>query len=95
MDSNEKAGPAVKKPQQNKSVGLSRRLHFPEDEHHIPWLSRLLDAYAVADTGVVTALRDAVKKKNKKLACSKGCDAVAGRRTSRSVLMSLRGFIGS
>jgi len=63
----------AKKPQQNTAVGLSRRLHFPEDEKRIPWLSRLLDAYAVVDTGVAIALRNAEKKEKKKLACSKGC----------------------
>jgi Fe-S-cluster containining protein len=33
----------------------------------------LLDAYAVADTGVAIAIRDAEKKHKKKLACGKGC----------------------
>lgn len=63
----------AKKPQQNKVVGLSRRLHFPDDEKRVPWLSRLLDAYAVVDTGVAIAIRNAEKKEKKKLACSKGC----------------------
>jgi len=64
----------VKRHQQKPSAGLSRRLRFPEDEQRIPWLSRLLDAYAVVDTGVAVALRDAEKKEKKKLACSKNCD---------------------
>lgn len=64
----------MKIPQQKTSVGLSRRLRFPDDEQRIPWLSRLLDAFAVVDTGVAIALRNAEKKENKKLACSKGCD---------------------
>jgi Fe-S-cluster containining protein len=64
----------VKKSQQKTSVGLSRRLRFPDDELRIPWLSRLLDAFAIADTGVAIALRDAAKKEHKKPACSKGCD---------------------
>ena len=33
----------------------------------------LLDAYAIADTGIAIALRDAEKKQKKKLACGKGC----------------------
>ncbi len=75
MDNTEhEAGRAVKKPRQKPSGGLSRRLHFPDDEKRIPWLPALLDAFAVADTGVAIALRDAVKKEQKKLACSKGCD---------------------
>ena len=60
---------------QNKSEsGLSRRLSFPDDEKRLSWLPLLLDAYAVVDTGVAVALRDAEKKEKKKLACTKGCD---------------------
>jgi Fe-S-cluster containining protein len=62
----------MKKIQTNKS-GLSRRLHFPDDEKRLPWLSMLLDAYAIADTGIAVALRDAEKSEKKKLACGKGC----------------------
>jgi Fe-S-cluster containining protein len=53
--------------------GLSRRLHFPDDERRLPWLPLLLDAYAIADTGVAVAIRNAEKKLKKKLACGKGC----------------------
>jgi Fe-S-cluster containining protein len=62
----------MKKTQKNKG-GLSRRLHFPEEERRFPWLPMLLDAYAIADTGIAVALRDAEKKQKKKLACGKGC----------------------
>ena len=62
----------MKKTQKNQS-GLSRRLHFPDDEKRLPWLPMLLDAYAIADTGITVALRDAEKKQKKKLACGKGC----------------------
>ncbi len=55
------------------TAGLSRRLHFPNDEQRLPWLSLLLDAYAIADTGVSIAIRDAEKREGKKLACGKGC----------------------
>ncbi len=33
----------------------------------------LLDAYAIADTGISVAIRDEEKKHKKKLACGKGC----------------------
>lgn len=62
----------MKNTHMNKS-GLSRRLHFPEDEKRLSWLPLLLDAYAIADTGVAVALRDAKKKQKKKPACGKGC----------------------
>ncbi|MDA8099917.1 MAG: YkgJ family cysteine cluster protein [Nitrospiraceae bacterium] len=55
--------------------GLSRRLHFPDDEKRLPWLPLLLDAYAIADTGVAVAIREQEKRRNKKLACAKGCGA--------------------
>jgi Fe-S-cluster containining protein len=62
----------MKKLQKNKR-GLSRRLHFPEEEKRLLWLPMLLDAYAIADTGIAVALREAEKKQKKKLACGKGC----------------------
>jgi Fe-S-cluster containining protein len=63
----------MKKSLQKKSAGLSRRVRFPEDEARLPWLAMLLDAYAIADTGVAIAVRDEEKKHRKKLACGKGC----------------------
>lgn len=56
-----------------KNRELSTRVHFPEDEKRIPWLPFLLDAYAVADTGISVAIRQEEKKGKKKLACGKGC----------------------
>jgi Fe-S-cluster containining protein len=63
----------MKKSQKKNISGLSRRIHFPEDEQRLPWLPMLLDAYAIADTGVAIAVRDEEKKQKKKLACGKGC----------------------
>jgi Fe-S-cluster containining protein len=63
----------MKKNKKQPAAGLSRRLHFPDEERRLPWLSPLLDAYAIADTGVTIAIRDAEKKGKKKLACGKGC----------------------
>jgi len=62
----------VKKTQKNKG-GLSRRLHFPEDEKRLPWLPLLLDAHAIADTGIAIAIRNEEKLRKRKLACGKGC----------------------
>jgi Fe-S-cluster containining protein len=63
----------MKKSKKQPAAGLSRRLHFPDEERRLPWLSPLLDAYSIADTGVAIAIRDAEKKEKKKLACGKGC----------------------
>lgn len=65
----------MKKKKDTRSPGLSRRLHFPEDERRLAWLPQLLDAYAIADTGVAVALRAMEKRQGKKLACRKGCCA--------------------
>lgn len=65
----------MKKTEKQKTAALSRRLHFPDDERRITWLPQLLDAYAIADTGVAVAVRDREKKQKKKLACGKACGA--------------------
>jgi Fe-S-cluster containining protein len=59
---------------QKSAFGLSRRLHFPEDEKRLPWLAALLDAYAIADTGVAIAVRGVEREQKRVLACSRGCD---------------------
>jgi len=64
---------AMKKSKNYTTTSLSRRLHFPDDERRLAWLPLLLDAYAIADTGVAVAVRNAEKKQKKKLACGKGC----------------------
>jgi len=71
----------MKKAGQQATTGLSRRLSFPEEERRLPWLSLLLDAYAIADTGVAIAIRNAEKKQKKKLACGKGCGACCVHQT--------------
>jgi Fe-S-cluster containining protein len=63
----------MKKTKNHAASGLSRRLHFPEDELRLPWLPLLLDAFAIADTGIAVAIRNWEKKEGKKLACAKGC----------------------
>lgn len=63
------------KKNKRESTRLSRRLHFPAEERRLPWLPLLLDAYAIADTGVAIAIRNAEKKLKKTLACGKGCGA--------------------
>lgn len=51
-----------------------RRLNFPEDEAGNPWLSMLLDAYAVVDAGVTEALARHVEREPRdRVACSRGC----------------------
>ncbi|HYA85889.1 MAG TPA: YkgJ family cysteine cluster protein [Nitrospirota bacterium] len=63
----------MKKPIKKTTSGLSRRLHFPEDEKRLSWLPFLLDAYAIADTGVSIAIRVEEKRRKVKLACAQGC----------------------
>jgi hypothetical protein len=48
------------------------RVSFPDEEAIYDWLSMLLDAYHVIDTGIAEAIKTA-KKRGRKVACSKGC----------------------
>jgi len=57
-----------------KSCDLAARVHFPDDEKRLPWLSMLLDSYAIVDTGVSVAVRQEEKRQKVKLACRNGCD---------------------
>ncbi|HEX9019876.1 MAG TPA: YkgJ family cysteine cluster protein, partial [Nitrospirota bacterium] len=63
----------MKKGKTTKNSDLSRRLRFPEDEKRLAWLPMLLDAYAIADTGVWVAVRNEEKRRKARLACGKGC----------------------
>lgn len=65
----------MKKTRNPSASGLSRRLSFAADERRLPWLPLLLDAYAIADTGVAVAIRKKGKSEGKTLACGKGCGA--------------------
>ncbi len=71
----------MKKKKQHTAIGLSRRLHFPDDERRLAWLPLLLDAYAIADTGVAIGVREAGKKQKKTLACKKGCGSCCVHQT--------------
>ncbi len=59
---------------------LSARMEFPDDERVYPWLSHLLDAYAILDTGVAVAVRETMKRNKTPLACAKGCDACCSQK---------------
>lgn len=56
-----------------KRSAVPERSRFPDDEARFSWLSLLLDAYAVIDEGVATAVKAEQKKQGVKLACTKGC----------------------
>lgn len=49
------------------------RIHFHEDEAKLSWLPLLLDAYAVIDMGIRTAIKQEIKKNNGSLACRENC----------------------
>jgi Fe-S-cluster containining protein len=57
------------------------RLEFPEDEKRQPWLSALLEAYAVMDEGVSIAIAGGENRSGKRLACRKGCDSCCRTQT--------------
>lgn len=48
---------------------LNFRVSFPKEEKAVPWLSSLLDAYAMIDASVFMAL----ETEKRSAACKKGC----------------------
>jgi Fe-S-cluster containining protein len=70
----------MKKSHQKSGGGLSRSLHFPEDEARLTWLPQLLDASALIDTGVAIAARTGEKERGTKIACSRGCAVCCGQK---------------
>ena len=64
----------MKKSQANSGKDSSSLLRFPDEESRFPWLSMLLDSYAVIDEGISVAIVKEETGRNRKLACEKGCD---------------------
>jgi Fe-S-cluster containining protein len=57
------------------------RLKYPEEELKFPWLSMLLDAYAIVDAGVSEAIAAEEQGRGVRLACRKGCDSCCRSQT--------------
>jgi Fe-S-cluster containining protein len=57
----------------NKRAKLLTRLSFPKEEKILPWLSLILDAFAVIDNGISVAIGEYERKYKSRLACAKGC----------------------
>ncbi len=55
-------------------INKTKRFSLPEDEKHLPWLTMLLNAYHIINKGVDASIEAAVKK-DRKLACAKGCSS--------------------
>lgn len=51
-----------------------QRLNYVNDEKRLPWLSPLLDAYAIIDKGVSAAIERETRL-GRVLACAKGCSS--------------------
>ena len=63
-----------KSTQQNTDADGPPRRSFPEDEARLPWLSLLLDAYAVIDRGISIAISREKRKRARRPACAEQCD---------------------
>jgi len=57
------------------------RVRYPEDEAANPWLSFLLDAYHIQDTGIAVELEQEKKRRQEKLGCRRGCGTCCQRPT--------------
>ena len=64
-----------------KLIRNSDRIRYPEDEAAYPWLSVLLDAYHIQETGISVELAEEQKKRKGKLACRRGCGTCCMRPT--------------
>lgn len=64
----------MKKSQANSGKDSSRLVRFPDEESRFPWLSMLLDSYAIIDEGISAAIVKEETEKNIKLVCKEGCD---------------------
>ena len=64
----------MEKPQSALDKNSYRRMRFPDEESRFPWLSMLLDSYAIIDEGISVAIVKEETERNIKLACKEGCD---------------------
>lgn len=64
----------MEKPQSALDKNSYRRMRFPDKESRFPWLSMLLDSYAIIDEGISAAIVKEETERNIKLACKEGCD---------------------
>jgi Fe-S-cluster containining protein len=51
----------------------NKRKRYPEDEKRYPWLSILLNTYHLIDIEYLKYINEDQKKRNKRIACKKGC----------------------
>ena len=56
-------------------------MRYPADEAANPWLSVLLDAYHIQDTGIAVELQEEQRKRRDKLGCHRGCGTCCQRPT--------------
>ncbi|MDO8716999.1 MAG: hypothetical protein Q7J73_09390 [Dehalococcoidales bacterium] len=64
-----------------KLIRNTDRIRYPEDEAAYPWLSVLLDAYHIQETGISVELAEGQKKRKDNLACRRGCGTCCMRPT--------------
>ena len=64
-----------------KLIRNTDRIRYPEDEAVNPWLSVLLDAYHIQETGISVELAEERKKRKDALACRRGCGTCCMRPT--------------
>lgn len=68
------------------------RVCYPEDEANNPWLSPLLDAFHIQDTGISIELEEEKKRRQKKLGCRRGCGTCCQRPTVPVTEVEIRGI---
>jgi hypothetical protein len=76
-----------------KLIRTTDRLRYPEDEAANPWLSVLLDAYHIQDTGISVELVEEQKRRRDKLACHSGCGTCCQSPTIPVTEVEVKGIV--
>ena len=85
----------MEKPRSALDKNSSRRMRFPDEESRFPWLSMLLDSYAIIDEGISVAVVKEETEKNISLHVKKAAITAAVHiKTSPFIPSNLWGFTG-
>jgi Fe-S-cluster containining protein len=86
-------GKASNKKKTAKLLRNMDRERYPDDEAHYIWLSPLLDAYHIQNTGIAVELEQESRKRNATVACRRGCTACCERPAVPLTEVELNGII--
>ncbi|MDO8578553.1 MAG: YkgJ family cysteine cluster protein [Dehalococcoidales bacterium] len=86
-------GKASNRKKTAKILRSTDRVRYLEDEEANPWLTALLNAYHIQETGIAVELEEEKKKRRNKLACGRGCGTCCQRPIIPVTEPEIRGII--